>query len=136
VLQAEVSWIAVLVAGLAAVVVGWLWYAPFLFGNLWMRLLGKTKEQVEKDFHPLKIVWAFLLSCAAASFLATFMSWLTTGGALRGAYLGFYAALGFSATTFAVNDVFEGRPFTLWLVNACYHVVVLVVMGAIVGAMR
>lgn len=58
------------------------------------------------------------------------------GGLLPGAYVGFYAGVGFVATSFAINDIFESRPKTLWLINATHHVVVLVVMGAILGAWR
>lgn len=135
-LGVEINWLAVPVAALVSVFIGWLWYAPFLFGNLWMRGVGKSLEQVKADFHPGMIGGAFLVGCVTAVLLSAFIGWLQTGGWFRGAYVGFYAGIGFVATTFAVNDIFEKRPFTLWLVNATHHVFALTAMGAVIGAMR
>ena len=134
-LGVEINWLAVPAAALASVFVGWLWYAPFLFGNLWMRGVGKSLEQVQADFHPGMIGGAFLVSCVTALLLSAFIGWIRTGGWFAGAYVGFYAGIGFVATTFAVNDIFEKRPATLWLINATHHVFVLTVMGAVIGAM-
>jgi len=130
------NWPAILVAAVASIVLGWLWYSPFLFGELWMRKLGRTKEQVQAEFSPLSIVLAFVLGAVMAVFLTAFLHWTRTTTAVGGAYIGLCAGIGFSATTFAVNDTFEKRPVVLWLVNAMFHVIVLVAMGAILGAWR
>ena len=37
------NWLAILVATVAAFVLGGLWYGP-LFGKAWMAALGKTEE--------------------------------------------------------------------------------------------
>ena len=48
----EVNLLAVLVSGVAAMVIGALWYSPLLFGKLWMNGMGfteaKMKEMKEK----------------------------------------------------------------------------------------
>ena len=134
-LGVEINWLAIPVAALASVFVGWLWYAPFAFGNLWMRGGGKSMEQVQADFHPGMIGGAFLVACVTALFLSAFIGWIKTGGWFAGAYVGFYAGIGFVATSFAVNDIFEKRTPTLWLINGTHHVFVLTAMGAVIGAM-
>ena len=35
-----------LVAALAAVAIGFVWYNPKVFGNAWMKSIGKTKEEM------------------------------------------------------------------------------------------
>ena len=50
--SAGVNYLAVLAAGGAAWILGAVWYAAPVFGNAWMAGIGKTKEQVEKDFSP------------------------------------------------------------------------------------
>jgi hypothetical protein len=42
--------------------------------------------------------------------------------------------VGFVATVLAVTTYFGGRSRTLWLINAGYQLVALVLMGAIHGA--
>ena len=37
---------AVLVSIVAMMVIGALWYSPVLFGNTWLRLIGKKPEEI------------------------------------------------------------------------------------------
>ena len=46
-MNVEINYLAVLVAGVAAVAVGFLWYGPLLFAKPWMKLMGHTKETME-----------------------------------------------------------------------------------------
>ncbi|HVE75608.1 MAG TPA: DUF1761 domain-containing protein, partial [Actinomycetota bacterium] len=41
----DVNWLAVLVATVAAMVLGFLWYGP-VFGRIWLAGMGKTQEQM------------------------------------------------------------------------------------------
>jgi hypothetical protein len=50
--------------------------------------------------------------------------------------VGFLAALGFVVTTYGTTSLFSGTSLTLYLINVGYHVIGLVVMGAILGAWR
>jgi hypothetical protein len=43
---ANINYLAVLVAALAAYFFGALWYSSVLFGNTWLRALGKSKEEL------------------------------------------------------------------------------------------
>ena len=39
----QINWLAVMLATLSSMVVGSVWYAPPVFGRMWMRLIGKTR---------------------------------------------------------------------------------------------
>jgi len=39
-----INWLAVIVAGIVAWVVGAIWYAPPVFGNRWMEMMGMKME--------------------------------------------------------------------------------------------
>lgn len=41
-----IDWVGVIVAMVAAMMVGGLWYGP-LFGKSWMGYIGKTREQLQ-----------------------------------------------------------------------------------------
>ncbi len=55
-----------LVAALASLVIGFIWYHPNVFGNAWMKSLGKTKEEMQGGNMPLLIGLTFFFSFLAA----------------------------------------------------------------------
>ncbi len=142
-MHGHVNYLAVLAAAVAAMIVGFVWYSPGLFGKIWMRIIGKDKigkkesEKMRKDTRPYFAIM-FVATFISAAVLAWFIVWLdaaTLGGGLR---MGFWAWLGF-ALPFATGDaLFSGRDKILirpmFLVQAGHHLVGLLVMGAILGA--
>ncbi|MFK7969918.1 MAG: DUF1761 domain-containing protein [Bacteroidia bacterium] len=50
------NWIAVAVAPLLALVVGFVWYHEKVFGTAWMKTTGMTREKAEQGNMPL-IIW-------------------------------------------------------------------------------
>jgi hypothetical protein len=53
----------------------------------------------------------------------------------NGVISGLFAWLGFVVTTLAVNNAFGGRRVMLTAIDAGHWLVVLLIMGAIIGAM-
>jgi hypothetical protein len=43
----HINWLAIIVAGLSAFMVGGIWYSKPLFGNAWMTDSNLTMEQIE-----------------------------------------------------------------------------------------
>ena len=76
----SINYWAVIVAAVAYFVLGALWYSPVLFGNAWMRSIGKTKEQVTADFSPLNYLWALIASFLASYGIARIMLWTGAQG--------------------------------------------------------
>lgn len=132
----SVNYLAVLVAGIAHMVLGALWYSPLLFGKAWMRGIGKTKEQIERDFKPINYLWAFLGSLFAAYGVARVLATFGSSALADALKLAFVAGVCFVGAAFFVNDTFDRRPRGLTTINALYHLVGLVVAGLIVGSWR
>ena len=66
----EVNLLAVLVAGIVPMIVGFLWYGP-LFGKRWLELMETTAEEIQKNFNPWKThVASFVLALVTAYILA------------------------------------------------------------------
>lgn len=126
-----ISWLGVLVAGIAAMVVGGLWYS-LLFARVWQRAAGVTDEQLTRNA-PLTYVGSLLLAFVMALVLAPFIA---HGGVVFGLVAGLAVGLGWVAASFGMVYLFERRPLAHWLVNAGYAVVSYAVMGAIVGAFQ
>ena len=68
------------------------------------------------------------------------LGWIVQRGCSRrpgnGALTGATVAFGLIGATLALNYGFEARGITLWLINAGYVVVGLVIAGAIIGGWR
>jgi hypothetical protein len=62
----EINWIALLLASLSTLVVGFIWYNPKVFGNIWMKESGMTEEKMKGSnmvmIFGLSIIYAFFIS--------------------------------------------------------------------------
>jgi Protein of unknown function (DUF1761) len=94
-----VSFLPILAAGIASMLVTWLWYHPKVFGSVWMRLENFTPEMVERGRKRMPLM-AFI-GLIASMLVAWVMSYV---GILLGVYdwfgaieLGFWCWLGFAA---------------------------------------
>ncbi len=135
----EINWLAVVAAAVATMALGALWYSPLLFGKLWVRAHGFTKEQLDRmkesgmgKAYGLSFV-AYLVMATVLSLLIE-VSRLTT--AFGGACIGWLCWLGFAATIGLTSYLFSERRFSTYLIDAGYQLVYLVMMGAILGAWR
>ena len=140
-----VNYLAVLVAAIAAYVVGFLWYGP-VFGKKWMALMGLSEKDKEKAKQKgmakayvatfvSMLVMAYVLGSLMGPVLTLFAAY-TGLGALTGAVGGAFVWLGFFATTMLGKVFWEGKSWTLYVLDAGHYLVTLVVMGAILGAWR
>ena len=128
------NWLAVLVAGVSAFVLGGVWYSPALFGKAWMTENKMTVDDVKKG-HAGKIVgWVFILSLIMAANLGMFLAepmvdvgWGATAGFLAGIWV--FCGI-------AIVALFEHRSARYIFINGGYTVVALTLMGAIIGLWR
>lgn len=126
-----INWLAVLLAGGAAMLIGGLWYG-LLFAAPWQRAAGVTDEQLKKGA-PLAYGVSLLLALVMAVVLAPFIA---GGGVVFGLFAGLAVGLGWVAASLGMITLFERRPFAYWAVNAGYAIVAYTAMGAIIGALQ
>lgn len=135
-MEFNVNYVAVLVAAVVANVIGFVWYSKMLFGKSWMKLSGITEAQMKADKNKMQTYgMMFLMSLVMAYVLAHFEQ---VGGAadmVMGATIAFWAWLGFVATTMFGTNLFDKKPFKLFLINSGYHLASLMAMGAVLVSM-
>jgi len=73
------------------------------------------------------------ITCDSAM-LAFFIGLAQASSVMDGMRIGFFAWLGFVATSTLAAYVFEGRPIKLYVLYNTYQLVAFLVMGAILGA--
>ena len=124
---------AILAAAASAFVLGGLWYSPAAFHVAWKQANGFANDPPAAG--PKIFVVAFLLSLVMALNLAMFLNDPKTNLAW-GATAGFLAGFGWVAMGIGIVALFERRRLSYVLVNGGYLTLVLVIMGAILGAWR
>ena len=124
----------IVAAGVASVLIGWVWYHPRVFGTTWMRLANVTPEMAErgKKMMPLSVV----VSLCGSMLIAYVMNYVGVAfhifdwvGAVF--ELALWCWLGFVVPTSLGMVLWEQRPFKLYLINTLYWLVTFVVMALI-----
>ena len=132
----EVNTFTVAIVGILHMALGYLWYAPSMFGRQWMRGAGISADQMtELQSHGVKrsALLALFSSLTTAYVLAVIIGIMGFTGLAYGAVTGLLVWAGFLATSQLGPVLWEGRPMSLFAVNAGYHLVALVLMGAVLG---
>lgn len=140
----SVNWLAVLVAGITALVTGGIWYSPALFGRAWMKENDMTVEELRKSNKGKIFGWSLVLSLVVATNLGMLLANpvsrlegddMQATGLMEGALAGFFTGVGVFAFV-AVIGLYEHKTFRHILINGGYCILAALLMGAIIGAWR
>jgi len=127
----DINYFSVLVCALLSMVVGALWYGP-LFGKEWMKLVGKTEEELAKGFNPAK---TYSLATLAHFFIALIIAYVIDLSNAKSVIDGLRIALttwvGFVAAPNYINYLFEKKSLKLVIINAGYNLVLFILFGII-----
>jgi hypothetical protein len=129
---------AVVAAGAASMVIGFMWYSPFLFAKPWMVAMGydpgdKAKLEEMRQGAGMMYGVSLLASLLSAFVLGKVIYGLSIASALYGMKVGFAVWLAFVATVQLTDKLFGRRPLNLFLINTGYQLVCYLAMGAILG---
>ena len=126
------------VAAVVAFLIGGLWYSPLLFARQWVAAHGYTPEQVAamQRNAPKAYGISFLCFLVMAHILQALVHLTGAEGWMYGLHLGFLCWLGFAFTIGLTAQVYSQRKFAVFVIDAGYQLVYLLVMGAILAAWR
>ena len=138
-MEITVNYWAVLVAAIASMVVGSVWYGV-LFRKSWMEMMGLTPDSM-KEMN-MTVNKAYLIQFIASLLMAyvldhtlIYASAFTGASGLRaGLMVGFWNWLGFIAPITLGVVLWEGKPWKLWCLNASNYLVSLLLMGVVLSA--
>ena len=156
----EFNILAIIVAAVSALVVGFVWYNPKVFGNAWMKAADVTEEKIKGGnmgkIFVLAMVFAFLLAVSLQMLvihqtgaysmiggqvtdqtLPSFQAFMDDyGNTFRtfkhGALHGVLAGLFSALPIIGTNALFERKSAKYILINSGYWIVTLAVMGGII----
>ena len=127
---------AVLIAALANLVIGMIWYSRFLFTEPWLRETGISKEEIAKE-PPRR---AFALWAVGSLVAAMALSYLhgLIGGApvISGVVVGMVVGVGLVAASAAGKYAFGRQSRVLYLINEGNNAVGMLAMSLIIALWR
>lgn len=141
-MEIPVNYLAILVAAVSNMALGFLWYGP-LFGKAWSQLMGwgemtpEKMAEMQKKARPAyaaSFVGALVMAYVLSHVLVFATTYMQVSGWMAGLSSGFWMWLGFVAPVTVGSVLWDGKPWKLWFINAGYYLVALLVMGAIIAA--
>ncbi len=132
----QINWLAVLLAFVSSMVIGFLWYMPAAFGRKWMEAIARTEKEL-KALDGGTAIWVPMMVAAALSsiLLAVLAGALGLDTPLAAGFFAFVAAVVFRAGGHAIHNGFAGRAATVTLIDSGHDILALTVAGAIIGAL-
>lgn len=131
----EINYWAVLVAAVAGVVVGAIWYARGVMGKRWAKLAHVDKRNVGNP--AMAVITLAILSFITAWVLAgaSSIAWHFYDGSYLSSALVTAVALwaGFTAARLITHDAMEGRSSSLTIINIAHELITVLVMAVIIG---
>ena len=132
---AGMNYLAVLVAAVAGFAFGAAYYMTL--SNVWLAAIGMTKAELAGKRSPAPFIVSIVALLIMAWVLAGTMGHLGPGQvtAKNGVISGLFVWLGFVITTLSVNYAYGQRKPMLTAIDGIHWLGVLVIQGAIIGAM-
>lgn len=127
----DLSWLGILVASCLNILLGALWYSPYLFGKIWMKATGVKATEMEGQTVSYGV--AFVTGFVISFVLALFVKNLNATTFQEGACVGFWAWLGFMATTHVSGVLWEKKPLKLYVIYTTLLLVFMLSAGGILG---
>jgi len=126
----------VLASGVAAMIIGFVWYSPLLFARPWMKLMGIDPDDKEKLAELQKSAGptyglAFVAALVTAFVLGKVIWMASVSTPLYALKIGFAMWLGFVTTVQLTGALFARQPWGLYLINTGYQLVCYLVMSLI-----
>jgi len=157
----EINYLAILVAAIVPLILGFIWYNPKFLGTVWMREAEMTEEKIKSGnmavIFGLSLLLSFLLAFfvqtitihqfgalgmiggdpSAEGILPSFQAFMDDYGTnyrtfKHGAFHGLLVGIFIVFPVMATNGMFERKSWKLIFINSGYWTITLIVMGAIV----
>jgi hypothetical protein len=132
----QINYLAVVLAMVASMVVGFVYYHPAVMGRRWMALAGHPDGSVRGSspmVYPVVALASFITAWVLAG-CADIAHEFYGGSFLSSALLTAWILwAGFTAARILVHDLFDTRPRMLTVVNVLHELLTATAMGLVIG---
>jgi hypothetical protein len=131
-----INYLAVAVAAVISFGLGALWYSPVMFGKAWQKELGFSDEYLQSGNMGKIFGSSVILMLIMALGLAVLLNarWGDSVTLMSGIKHGLFVGVAFVGASMGINMLYQRKSLKLWLIDAGYQILFLLIMGAIIGA--
>jgi hypothetical protein len=140
-MNVEINYLAVLVAGVVSMALGFLWYSPVLLGKQWMKEKGLTSDKLKKaqkemgKLYGLSFVVSLITACILFHVMTFSENFYHYPSVQTGLTSGFWMWLGFMMPVQITATIFGDRNWKLFGIDTGYQLASVLAMGAVLGSM-
>ncbi len=124
------NWLGIVIATVAAMAIGSLWYSKLMFGKEWQKLVKLKDKDMKKGMISGMLVM-LVMAFISAYVLKRFIVIAAPVEMLEALKLAFWIWLGFVVTYVVGGGIFEKRSAELMAINLANQLVTLLVMAAV-----
>lgn len=133
----NINYIELIGAGVAAMVVGFVWYSKTVFGKQWMKEVGITEAQAKAGSKNVLGMYApmYIGAIVQAFVLSVLISVFGANDYMSAATVAFWAWLGFVTPVVMGSVLFERKSWTYFAITVGYQLANMIAMSAIIIAL-
>lgn len=136
----DVNFLAVFLAGVVSMILGFAWYSPFILGKPWMRERGLTAEALKKaqkemgKLYGISFVVSLVTAYVLVHIMAMSMAFFNYPKFETGLLSAFWVWLGFMMPVQITGTIFSDKKnWKLFGIDTGYQLVSVLGMGAVLG---
>ncbi len=140
-MNVQVNYVAVLIAAVASMAVGFAWYSKALFGKQWMKLKGYTAESLKKaqkemgKLYGLSFVLALITAYVLFHIMTFSKHYYGYSNLVTGLSSAFWVWVGFVMPVQLTDQIFGDKNWKLFYINTGYQLASLLLMGVVLAVM-
>ena len=139
-MSVSISLVPVLVASLLSFILGWIWYSPLLFGNVWMKEMGMKKpdkmDAKMKSKMMNSMCFGFLFTLLTSYVFAHFLYYMDVNTFNGVAQLSVWLWLGFMLPVIMTGYLWENKTLLLVAISGGQTLASLMLAGMVIISMN
>jgi len=138
-MNVEVNFMAMILAAVSSMAIGFLWYSPMVVGTQWMKLKGYTKESLRRAQSEMGKLYAlsFVVAIVTAFMLSHVMALSENFYGYPKLQTGITTAismwLGFIMPVQMTSTIFGEKKWALFGIDTGYQLASMLTMGIVLG---
>lgn len=137
-----VNLVAVGLAGIASMILGFIYYSPMVLGKPWMKEKGLSEEKLKKaqkemgKWYGLSFVVSLITAYVLAHVMFLSANYFHYDAVMTGLTSGFFMWIGFILPTQVTAAIFGDKNFKLLVIDTGYQLVSILTMGMVLGLIK
>lgn len=130
------SLLAVFLAAVVNMIIGFAWYSPYIMGKPWVKLMGMSEKSIKDAQQKMGLLYgmSFVGAAIQAAVLSVILKLSYTTGLGNSLLLAGLLWLGFVAVTQLTDAIFNGKKFSphLLAINTSYQLLSILAMTVVI----